>query len=99
MLPADRETVGSVQAGAPHCGPQVSGRQQKKTLGPAHVITALEELGFPDLVPHVQAHWEQYKENEKVPRRWAMAPPTPLRNRDRGTASPLAVGRASLFDC
>mmetsp|Transcript_15739 Transcript_15739/g.47405 ORF Transcript_15739/g.47405 Transcript_15739/m.47405 type:complete len:134 (+) Transcript_15739:56-457(+) len=50
---------------------EVSGRQQKKTLGPEHVVAALEELGFPDLVADVQAHWQQFKEDEKEKPRMA----------------------------
>lgn len=50
-----------------HClSPQVCEQANKKTLGPEHVVAALQELGFGDFVAEVEAHWQQVKEEVQV---------------------------------
>ena len=42
-----------------HAPAQFSEGANKKTLGPDHVVTALQQLGFDDFVEEVETYWQQ----------------------------------------
>jgi hypothetical protein len=43
----------------------VAGREGKKTLQPEHVLKALSELGFPEMVDECSSTLETFKEDVK----------------------------------
>lgn len=44
---------------------EVSGKQNKATILPEHVIKALDELGFQQFTDDVRSTWDEYKQDQK----------------------------------
>lgn len=45
---------------------EVSEKEKRTTVNPEHIITALEELGFSELVAGVREYWEEWKADTKA---------------------------------
>lgn len=44
---------------------EISTEEKKATIGPEHIIRALQRLGFDSYVPEVSAQWQQLKDDSK----------------------------------
>ncbi|KNE66556.1 hypothetical protein AMAG_11684 [Allomyces macrogynus ATCC 38327] len=44
---------------------EVCEKDSRKTIGPEHVITALQRLGFEDYIAEVRDSWDEHKESQK----------------------------------